>query len=60
MIRIQLTDRDAIQKEINQLTNEINRIANTTEFNTKKLLDGSLNTPLEDALCKLERMDKLY
>ncbi len=35
-------DRDAIQQEINQLTNEINRIANTTEFNTKKLLNGDL------------------
>jgi len=34
-------DRDEIQKEVNQLTSEINRIANTTEFNTSKLLDGS-------------------
>src|SRR4051812_13547919 len=32
-------DRDAIQQEINQLTNEVNRISNATEFNTKKLLD---------------------
>ncbi|AQS59842.1 flagellin [Desulforamulus ferrireducens] len=39
-------DRDEIQKEINQLTSEINRIGNTTEFNTQKLLkggDGSAN-----------------
>lgn len=35
------TDRDEIQKEINQLTDEVDRIANTTEFNTQKLLDGS-------------------
>lgn len=34
-------DRGEIQKEINQLTDEIDRIANTTEFNTLKLLDGS-------------------
>lgn len=34
-------DREEIQKEINQLTDEIDRIANTTEFNTQKLLDGS-------------------
>jgi len=34
-------DRGEIQKEINQLTSEINRIGNTTEFNTSKLLDGS-------------------
>ena len=33
-------DRDEIQKEINQLTSEINRIGNTTEFNTQKLLKG--------------------
>ncbi|MFE6166371.1 flagellin [Viridibacillus arvi] len=34
-------DRDAIQKEISQLTEEIDRIADTTEFNTQKLLKGS-------------------
>ncbi|NLC07860.1 MAG: flagellin [Syntrophomonadaceae bacterium] len=36
-------DRDEIQKEINQLTSEINRIGNTTEFNTKKLLNGDMS-----------------
>ncbi len=35
------TDRSEIQKEINQLVAEIDRIATTTEFNTKKLLNGS-------------------
>ena len=35
------SDRDEIQKEINSLTSEINRIGNTTEFNTQKLLNGS-------------------
>ncbi|MFJ8246261.1 flagellin [Peribacillus asahii] len=39
-------DRKAIQEEINQLTNEVNRISNTTEFNTKKLLDGSLSNEI--------------
>ena len=34
-------DRSYIQAEIKQLTAEINRIASTTEFNTKKLLDGN-------------------
>ena len=34
-------DRTQIQNEIDQLTQEVNRIATTTEFNTKKLLDGS-------------------
>ncbi|WP_127549081.1 flagellin [Paenibacillus amylolyticus] len=36
-------DRGELQKEMNQLTSEINRIANTTEFNTKKLLNGDLS-----------------
>lgn len=35
------TDREELQKEINQLTEEIDRIGNTTEFNTKKLLNGN-------------------
>jgi flagellin len=35
-------DRTQIQKEITQLTNEVDRIATTSEFNTKKLLDGSV------------------
>ncbi|TVY09337.1 flagellin N-terminal helical domain-containing protein [Paenibacillus cremeus] len=34
------TDRSAIQDEVNQLSSEINRIGNTTEFNTQKLLKG--------------------
>ena len=35
------SDRMEIQKEIDELIKEIDRIANTTEFNTKKLLDGT-------------------
>lgn len=34
-------DRIEIQKEINQLLDEIDRIAEQTEFNTQELLDGS-------------------
>lgn len=37
-------DRAEIQKEMNQLTSEINRIGTDTEFNTSKLLDGSRST----------------
>lgn len=39
------TDEDLaqIQKEIDQLTTEINRVGNATEFNTKKLLNNSLS-----------------
>ncbi len=36
------TDRTAIQEEITALTTEITRISTDTEFNTKKLLDGTL------------------
>ncbi|MEO4054177.1 flagellin Hag [Solibacillus sp. CAU 1738] len=35
------SDRDFLQDEIDQLLSEIDRIADTTEFNEKKLLDGS-------------------
>jgi flagellin len=41
---ITTSDRDNISKEMEQLKDEISRIATTTEFNTKKLLDGSLKT----------------
>ena len=37
------TDRLEIQKEVDQLVDEIDRISSTTEFNTKKLLDGTAN-----------------
>jgi len=36
-------DRSELQKEVNQLADELNRIGNNTEFNTKTLLNGSLN-----------------
>ncbi len=35
-------DRTQIQNEITQLTEEVDRIANSSEFNTKKLLNGDL------------------
>lgn len=34
-------DREAIQNEVSQLLDEVDRIAETTEFNGKGLLDGS-------------------
>ncbi|WP_373844451.1 flagellin [Clostridium sp.] len=37
------SDREAIQAETDQLKSEIDRISTTTEFNTKKLLNGSLS-----------------
>lgn len=35
-------DRASIQTEISQLKDEVDRIGNNTEFNTKKLVDGSI------------------
>src|SRR5215510_14871984 len=35
------SDRAALQQEVQQMQQELNRIANETEFNGKKLLDGS-------------------
>jgi flagellin len=37
------SDRLQVQKEMDQLKQEIDRIAYTSEFNTKKLLNGSLS-----------------
>ena len=38
------TDRAELQKEVDQLAQEISRISDTTEFNTKKLLAGYTGT----------------
>jgi len=35
-------DREEIQKEVDQLATELTRIGETTEFNTQKLLNGTL------------------
>lgn len=37
-------DRGEIQKELDQLVGEVNRISSSTEFNTQKLLDGTQDT----------------
>lgn len=36
-----VTDREAMQSEVNALVEEIDSIASRTEFNTQKLIDGS-------------------
>lgn len=38
------SDRQALQNEVGLLTQELDRIATTTEFNGKKLFDGSFGT----------------
>ncbi len=44
-----VSDREEIQKEITQLTEEIDRIADTTQFNTKVLLKGEFGTSASSA-----------
>ncbi|WP_282141024.1 flagellin [Cytobacillus oceanisediminis] len=51
------TDREEIQKEINQMTSEINRIGNTTEFNTQKLLNSDKDGAAKTAVYKLASTD---
>ncbi|MET3130590.1 flagellin [Oxalobacteraceae bacterium GrIS 1.11] len=36
------SDRKSIQNEVSALTSELNRVANTTQFNGQNVLDGSL------------------
>ncbi|MCQ6278697.1 flagellin [Bacillus sp. EB600] len=45
-------DRTAIQNEVNQLTSEIDRIGNTTQFNTMNLLDGSQGKTVNSSAAK--------
>jgi len=37
------SDRASLQEEVGQLQQELNRVANTTQFNGQNILDGSLN-----------------
>ncbi|WP_433944322.1 flagellin [Paenibacillus sp. SN-8-1] len=52
------TDRGALQDEMNQLTSEINRIGNTTEFNTQKLLNGGIGSGSSDKITKATSAEK--
>ena len=38
------SDRKALQTEVTQLTSELNRVANTTQYNGQNLLDGTMGT----------------
>jgi len=38
------SDRQALNQEVNQLVSELDRIAQTTEFNGQKLIDGTFGT----------------
>lgn len=49
-------DRLEIQKEINQLTDAIDDIADSTEFNTKKLLNGSQTAQISSSSSHINGM----
>jgi flagellin len=46
-------DRSELQKEMNQLNTEIDRIQSTTQFNTKNLLDGSMGGAVNSAVANV-------
>ena len=48
------TDRYQLQKEMNELKAEINRIADSANFNGIKLLDGSMSTAAGSAIINVE------
>lgn len=48
------SDRECIQVEIDELTKEIDRIAHTTEFNTKKLIDGTYTRTTDGVQTKIQ------
>lgn len=41
------SDREEIQEEVDELIDELDRISSDTEFNTKKLLNGSMSATAE-------------
>ena len=48
------SDRSEMQKEVVQLKSEVDRIGNTTEFNTKTLLDGGVGVSLSSSVAELK------
>ena len=52
-------DRVEMQKEVTQLLGEVDRIAGNTEFNTKKLLNGSLGGAVNQAAASTTVLGKL-
>lgn len=44
------SDREAIQAEISQLSQGLDQIANNTEFNGKKLFDGSFSAQIQSGI----------
>ncbi len=49
------TDRAQLQKEMDQLRSEIDRIADSSNFNGIKLLDGSMDSEVHNTVSELQR-----
>ena len=54
------SDRQAIQEEINELSQEIIRTADDTEFNTRKILKGSKQKTTKSVTGKIDDLRKVY
>ncbi len=55
-----LSDKEAIQKEIAELKKEIDRMSRDTEFNTKGLLDGTLDNRFYPSKTKQDPTTNIY
>ena len=53
-------DRESIQEEIDQLTEEITRTADDTEFNTRKILKGSKQMKTHSVTGTIDDLRKVY
>ena len=49
------TDRKALQDEVDQLCAEIDRIAETANFNELKLMDGSMDSEKRDSIASVDK-----
>ncbi|MBR7552685.1 flagellin [Allobacillus sp. GCM10007491] len=52
-------DRAELQKEVDQLAEELSRIANNTEFNTQTLLNGELDTSVTGTITNADEVGSL-
>ena len=51
------SDRKVLQQEMDQLVEEIDRISNSTEFNTQKLVDGSFKGTFQIGANESQKLD---
>lgn len=54
------SDREAVQVEIDELIKEVDRIANTTEFNTKKLLNVTSSEDVGEEKLAVQALQKYW